>query len=202
MKTEEIESKYQLMEDGLLFASNAEKSRARREFVKLLENELLVFPESADLWHKIAVCLYGIPEWTDAELAKIETSLLKAIEIDPDSIFSRIYLTYFYYDRCRFKDSLSANPFEVCVRSSTLPLWRTWEMLELTLCCRLQLKEMGTDELLEGLTKLKALVERDYRETSDDLAFPQRLSNLLSRQAITLIFQKGKLSWTKIVNQR
>lgn len=162
------DNKFKQFEDSVLFLEPKEEDKKRLEFVKIIEKWIAERPDNADLYHKLGLCLYEINEWDDIIKLKIENSFSRAILLDGHSVYSQIFLTFFYFDISKFK--LCVMSFKKLFSTSvgTIPRWREANLLVVYASSLIYIDEkMQGDELcscLEKLYKLYKKLESDEKE--------------------------------------
>ncbi|MGF1529717.1 MAG: tetratricopeptide repeat protein [Candidatus Competibacterales bacterium] len=92
---EEFEREYSDFQDSALYLTGQKERNARLGFVRKIEAMLDRYPDSADLYHKLGLCLYDLSHWEEGDNNAIEIAFHRALLLDQDSVFSRLFLTFF-----------------------------------------------------------------------------------------------------------
>lgn len=194
-----IDNEYEQFEDSILYLSGSEERDARLSFGKKLKSLIGQHPNSANLYHKLGLCLYGLDSWGIEEKKTIEISFHRAMLLDKGSIFSKIFLIHFYFDIAEFNLSLNLNSFidSSADRAGIVPAWRLVKLLQIKLSCKIYLSLLAQEELEKELINM---LSRYEGLDIDDLvaAEPTELGQALVRSSSEYNLIQMKESLNKI----
>lgn len=152
---------YEEFEDSVVSLTGDEERKLRKGFTRKIEKLMVKYPANASLYHKLGVCLYNLSHWQEEDKGIIETAFHRAFTLDPNSIFSVMFLVFFYFDIGRFH--LSERCYQILLSKSLddIPDWRLKKLEGVNLACWLYTQEpdvaevgRALDKLMEGYSKL------------------------------------------------
>jgi hypothetical protein len=164
----DFDTEFREFDDSMLFLKPDEEREARLQFSERIRKLIAAFPNDADLYHKLGLCLYDLHTWTEQEKVDIEIAFHRALLLDNDSVFSHIFLTHFYFDIAEYQLALNAGRIGD-VLTKGVPMWRRVKLREIELCCRIYLGVIADSDLNVQLTELGAEfghLKEDEREAA------------------------------------
>lgn len=176
---DDFDKDYYDFEDSAVFLTGKKEREARLAFAKRIELLIGEYPNVSELYHKLGLCFYNLSKWEDEDKKIIETSFHRALLIDQNSIFSLLFLTFFYFDIECYQ--LSLKSYEQLLNNDLkkeIPSWRLTKLVCIKLSCLIYLHAIETDSLSFELDKLLESFA-NLEEDESDAAQPIELLKAL-----------------------
>src|SRR5262245_21929668 len=141
-KSECIDEVHRLLDEAVVVEEKEQQRTLLRSASTLAENCVRLHPDSSSAWYAAGLAAYksiGI-EPDPALHNRVELYLTRALELDQDDQFARLFLGHEYFDEGKYDMALShferlSQPYFVGIQQE----WRALKIRELILCCKLRL---------------------------------------------------------------
>jgi tetratricopeptide (TPR) repeat protein len=141
-KAECTDEVHRLLEEADVVEDGEQQRSLLRSANTLAENCVRLNPDNVTAWCAAGLAAYhSIGVDPDPGLHnRVERYLTRALELDEDHQFARLFLGHEYYDEGKYDMALShfervAQPYFVGIKQE----WRALKIRELILCCKLRL---------------------------------------------------------------
>ena len=161
---EEFDKEYAVFEDSVCFLTGEKEKYARVAFAKKIEDMIAKYPDCAKLYHMLGLCYYNFSIWEEKYTDVIELAFHRALIFDPKSIFSTMFLVFYYFDIGKFHLSLYFSRMLSNSDISDIPKWRLKKVEGLELACLIRLGVTNTFEVKRKLEELLI----SYSELDED----------------------------------
>lgn len=176
----EFEREYSEFQDSALYLTGQKERVARLGFAHKIESMLSLYPDNADLYHKLGLCLYDLSHWEEEDKNSIEIAFHRALLLDLDSVFSRLFLTFFYFDIGKYHLSLQCSEALLSdVSERNILRWRMVKLNQIRLSSLIVLDALEQNKLERELRKLLD----EYSKLDEDeliAAEPVELNKILT----------------------
>jgi hypothetical protein len=160
----DFDNEYSEFEDSVCSMIGQEEEAARTNFAIKIQEMIDKYPDCADLYHKLGLCYFNLSYWKDEHKDIIELAFHRALIFDPRSIFSIMFLVFFYFDIGKYHLSLCFNRMLTQLDVSNIPKWRFPKLEGLEITCLIYLR---TTNSLDLECRIETLLNK-YKDLDED----------------------------------
>ena len=178
---EGFEQEYYKFEDSVVSLTGQNERKARLAFAEKIESMICMYPDVSALYHKLGLCYYNLSFWEEGDKSAIEIAFHRALLIDPDSVFSLLFLAFYYFDVGKYQLFLRCyEKLYTSVYIKDIPDWRIKKLSGLKLSCLVYLNVLDVNNLkheISSLIKNYKLLDKDELSAAEPIELIKALKD-------------------------